>query len=47
MIIRSLKLVPEAELTIVGQGELTEYEKQVAVEAGVAESRPFHPVNTQ
>lgn len=42
-IIRSLSLLPEAELTIVGQGELADYEKQVAVEAGVADRVHFIP----
>jgi glycosyltransferase involved in cell wall biosynthesis len=42
-IIRSLTLLPNVELTIVGQGELAEYEKQVAYEAGVADRVRFIP----
>ncbi|NMB53954.1 MAG: glycosyltransferase family 4 protein [Leptolinea sp.] len=43
MIIRAMKLLPNAELTIVGQGELAEYEKQVALEAGVEDRIHFIP----
>jgi glycosyltransferase involved in cell wall biosynthesis len=42
-IIRSLKFLPSVELTIVGQGELTDYEKQVAQDAGVADRVHFIP----
>jgi len=42
-IIRSLKLLPNVELTIIGQGELAGYEKQVAEEAGVSDRVHFIP----
>ncbi len=43
MIIQAIKLVPNSELTIVGRGELADYEKQVAVDAGVADRVHFIP----
>ncbi|HEX7554992.1 MAG TPA: glycosyltransferase family 4 protein [Leptolinea sp.] len=43
MIIKAMKLVPNAELTIVGSGELTEYEKSIAAETGVASRVHFIP----
>jgi glycosyltransferase involved in cell wall biosynthesis len=42
-IIRALKLLPNVELTIVGHGVLADYEKQVALEAGVSERVHFIP----
>jgi glycosyltransferase involved in cell wall biosynthesis len=43
MIIRAMKLLPNAELTIVGQGELSDYEKKVAEDSGVANRVHFIP----
>jgi glycosyltransferase involved in cell wall biosynthesis len=43
MIIKALKLLPNAELTIVGTGELSDYEREVAAEAGVSDRVHFIP----
>jgi glycosyltransferase involved in cell wall biosynthesis len=42
-IIRALKLLPDAELTIIGHGTLADYEKKVAEEAGVSSRVHFIP----